>query len=88
MAAVSSAANSGAAWELEPCSHGEVRALASALGIDQVTASVLVRRGLGADEDARRFLEGALPGHDPFLLGDMREAVETIAAAVDVGARI
>jgi single-stranded-DNA-specific exonuclease len=49
---------------------------------------VLVRRGLGDEAEARRFLEGALPGHDPFALGDMREAVETIVAAVEAGARI
>ncbi len=39
-------------------------------------------------EEARAFLEGALPGHDPFALGDMRQAVETIVAAVEAGARI
>ena len=53
-----------------------------------MTASVLVRRGLAAEDDARRFLDGALPGHDPFLLGDMRAAVETIVAAIEAGARI
>jgi single-stranded-DNA-specific exonuclease len=75
-------------WELTSCSHADVRALASALEVDEVTASVLVRRGLGDETEARRFLEGALPGHDPFALGDMGEAVETIVAAVDAGARI
>jgi len=62
--------------------------LAAALGLSETTASVLVRRGLGDPEQARRFLDGALPGHDPFLLGDMREAVESIVAAVEAGARI
>src|SRR5437764_1323253 len=52
-------------WELAPCTHASARALAAALGIDDVTASVLVRRGYGAPDDARRFLAGALPGHDP-----------------------
>ena len=75
-------------WELTSCSHADVRALATALEVDDVTASVLVRRGLGDEAEARRFLEGALPGHDPFALGDMREAVETIVAAVEAGARI
>src|SRR6478672_2802403 len=75
-------------WDLAQCSHGDVEQLAAALGIDEVTASVLVRRGLAAEDDARRFLDGALPGHDPFLLGDMRAAVETIVAAVEAGARI
>jgi single-stranded-DNA-specific exonuclease len=68
--------------------YGEVRALAAELSLDEVTASVLVRRGYGSPDDARRFLDGALPGHDPFALGDMREAVETITAAIEAGARI
>jgi single-stranded-DNA-specific exonuclease len=75
-------------WHLEPCAYADVRALAAELGVSDVTASVLVRRGYGEAAEARRFLEGALPGHDPFSLGDMREAVETIVAAVEAGARI
>jgi single-stranded-DNA-specific exonuclease len=65
-----------------------VQALAQELSVDEVTASVLVRRGYADPDDARRFLAGALPGHDPFELGDMRKAVETITAAVEAGARI
>src|SRR4051794_37398198 len=75
-------------WQLEPCSHAEVSALAEALSIDEVTASVLVRREYGDVESARRFLDGALPGHDPFALGDMRAAVETLRAAIAAGKRI
>ena len=75
-------------WELAPCSHREVEALAAALEVDEVTAAVLVRRGYSDPVDAARFLAGELPGHDPFLLGDMREAVATITAAVESGARI
>jgi len=65
-----------------------VHALADELSVDEVTASVLVRRGYADPDDARRFLAGALPGHDPFELGDMRLAVDTIIAAVEAGARI
>jgi single-stranded-DNA-specific exonuclease len=75
-------------WQLTPCSHRDVEQLSAALEIDEVTASVLIRRGYGEIDDARRFLDGALPGHDPLLLGDMRDAVETIVAAVEAGARI
>jgi len=75
-------------WQLEPCSHVSVRELAGSLGLDEVTASVLVRRGYDDPAEARRFLEGALPGHDPFALGDMREAVAAITSAVAAGARI
>jgi single-stranded-DNA-specific exonuclease len=75
-------------WQLDPCAYADVRSLAAELSLDEVTASVLVRRGYGASDGARRFLDGALPGHDPFALGDMRAAVETISTAVDAGARI
>jgi single-stranded-DNA-specific exonuclease len=75
-------------WQLAPCSYADVARLTRALELDQVTASVLVRRGLADPEEARRFLEGALPGHDPFLLGDMSGAVEAIVAATGSGARI
>src|SRR5215468_1094834 len=75
-------------WQLEPCAFADVRDLADELSVSEITASVLVRRGLGDAADARRFLDGALPGHDPFLLGDMRAAVERLRAAIASGARI
>jgi single-stranded-DNA-specific exonuclease len=75
-------------WELAPCSFIEVSELAHALEIDEVTASVLVRRGYADPEAARVFLAGALPGHDPFALGDMREAVDVLTTAIEAGARI
>ena len=75
-------------WQLEPCAYADVRALAAELELDEVTAGVLVRRGYCDPAEARRFLDGALPGHDPFALGDMREAVDTITAAIAAGKRI
>jgi single-stranded-DNA-specific exonuclease len=75
-------------WQLEQCAYADVRGLAAALGVSETTAAVLVRRGYGDAAEAERFLAGELPGHDPLALGDMREAVETIAAAVEAGARI
>jgi single-stranded-DNA-specific exonuclease len=79
---------SSGTWQLQPCSHARVHGLADALALDEVTASVLVRRGYDEPGEARRFLDGALPGHDPFALGDMREAAASISAAVDAGKRI
>jgi single-stranded-DNA-specific exonuclease len=77
-----------ASWQLDPCSYDDVRSLAAELGVAETTASVLVRRGYADAAEAARFLEGALPGHDPFALGDMRAATERITAAVGAGARI
>jgi single-stranded-DNA-specific exonuclease len=76
------------AWQLDPYDRRAAGRLATELGLDEVTASVLARRGYGDPKDARRFLDGALPGHDPLALGDMVEAVETITTAVEAGARI
>ena len=74
-------------WTIEDCDYGQVQALAAALEISEITASVLVRRGYDVDE-ARAFLAGEIEPHDPFLLGDMAEAVERIRAAIAAGTRI
>jgi single-stranded-DNA-specific exonuclease len=75
-------------WTLRPCPHRQASELAAALGISELTAGVLVRRGYDNLAEARRFLDGELPPHDPFLLGDMRAAVDRIRAAVAAGERI
>jgi single-stranded-DNA-specific exonuclease len=75
-------------WTIHDCDPEEVGGLASALGVTETTASVLVRRGLRDPEEARAFLDGAVPGHDPFLLGHMREAVDAVRAAVVAGKKI
>jgi single-stranded-DNA-specific exonuclease len=75
-------------WTIAPVDAQEASALAGELGLSEVTASVLVRRGYGSPSAARRFLEAELPEHDPLLLGDMAVAVERIRAAIDSGARI
>src|SRR5207244_3077104 len=75
-------------WTIRPCPHRQASDLAKELGLSEITASVLVRRGYGDPDEARAFLAGEQPLHDPFLLGDMSEAVERIRAAVAAGRRI
>jgi single-stranded-DNA-specific exonuclease len=75
-------------WTIRPCPHRQAGALAKALGLSEITASVLVRRGYGDPEEARAFLAGELPLHDPLQLGDMKEAVARIRAAASSGKRI
>jgi single-stranded-DNA-specific exonuclease len=75
-------------WTISPCPHGEAGALAQALGVSETTARVLVRRGYEQPGEAKAFLVGELPGHDPFLLGDMAGAVETIKGTIAAGKRI
>jgi len=67
-----------ATWTIGPCPEAGVQALVTELGVSTTTASVLARRGYGDPAAARAFLEGALPGHDPFALGDMGDAVAKI----------
>src|SRR6266550_6205440 len=76
-------------WKIRgTAERAEVEALARELELSPVTAGVLARRGYGDAESASRFLAAELPEHDPFLLGDMREACEAIRAAVAAGKRI
>jgi single-stranded-DNA-specific exonuclease len=75
-------------WTIAPCSHAEAASLARAVGVSEITASVLVRRGCRDPREARSFLEGEQPLHDPLLLGAMAEACEAIRRAVADGKRI
>jgi len=75
-------------WTIAPCAHADVRRISDALGVSEVTATVLARRGFCDPSDARTFLDGRLPDHDLLSLGDMREAVDAIVRAVAAGARI
>ena len=75
-------------WTISPCPHRVSGELARELGVSETTARVLVRRGYQDPEAARAFLDGALPGHDPFLLGQMREACDALRAAIAAGKRI
>ena len=72
-------------WTIRPCPRPEVRALARALDLRETTASVLVRRGYGDLPAAEAFLAAADPGHDPFLLGDVRAACDAIRRAIAQG---
>jgi single-stranded-DNA-specific exonuclease len=75
-------------WTIAPIDPRDSAALASELGVSEVTASVLLRRGYESPEAARTFLDAELPGHDPLLLGDMSEAVDRIRSAITAGTRI
>ncbi len=77
-----------ATWKIAPCRPDQLRTLVDELGISATLGSVLVRRGLTDPAEAKHFLAGALPGHDPLGLGDMPEAVERIRAAIAAGKRI
>src|SRR4051795_3983932 len=75
-------------WTIRPCPLRVQTELAQELGISELTASVLVRRGYADPAEARAFLAGEQPPHDPFLLGDMQVACERIRAAIAAGRRV
>jgi single-stranded-DNA-specific exonuclease len=75
-------------WTIKPCGREPVAALVRDLGLSPTTAAVLARRGYDDVARARAFLEGALPAHDPFGLGDMDAACKAIRGAVAAGRRI
>ena len=65
-----------------------MRELAAELGLQRVTAEVLVRRGLDDPAAATAFLDSDGPLHDPFALGDMAEACALIESAIAAGRTI
>jgi single-stranded-DNA-specific exonuclease len=75
-------------WTIASLDAARAERLVGELGVSEVTASVLVRRGYEDPDDARRFLAADLPGHDPLLLGDMAVAVGQIREAVSKGKKI
>ncbi len=75
-------------WTIHSCDALEADRLSRELGMSATTASVLVRRGYADPVAASAFLAGELPGHDPFLLGDMQEACERLRAAIAAGTKI
>jgi single-stranded-DNA-specific exonuclease len=75
-------------WTLADCPPEAQAELVRTLGISELTAAVLVRRGYSDPAVARRFLDGEQPPHDPFLLGDMEAACAQIRAAVEQHSRI
>jgi single-stranded-DNA-specific exonuclease len=78
----------GMDWLLAPCDTLAARSLAAVLGVSEITARVLLRRGYADPEAAATFLRGEMPGHDPDLLGDVRDACQLIHKAIAAGTRI
>jgi single-stranded-DNA-specific exonuclease len=75
-------------WLLHPCPEPQALALAGRLGVSRTTAEVLLRRGYGDPDAARRFLEAEGPRHDPLLFEQMSAVCDRILAAVERGEKI
>lgn len=76
-------------WILREDRASVNRALEEGLGISELQARLLVNRGIGTVDEARRFLEPAYGDlHDPFLFSEMEKAVGILSESVELGRRI
>jgi hypothetical protein len=75
-------------WVLAPCDTRAARKLAEELGVSEIAARVLIRRGHDDAASATTFLAGEPPGHDAELLGDVKGACQLIHTAIADGTRI
>ena len=80
----------GRPWELaEVSADDRVARLENALGLQPLTARVLVGRGIDTPEAAETFLQPTLDGlHSPFAFADMEAAVDRLLHALRHGERI
>jgi single-stranded-DNA-specific exonuclease len=70
-------------WRLTPADPTAAAALARALGVPALVASLLLRRGCDTPDAARTFLDAPLNAlHDPRQMADMDVAVDRLRAAV------
>src|SRR4029434_4590745 len=70
-------------WETIACDDAPAMVLSQELGVSPVTARLLCIRGLGAPDDARRFLSPRIDVlYDPLRLAGMSIAVDRILGAI------
>ena len=70
-------------WKITDIDKSKVKRLEYGLGLSVLTSTVLVARGFGEEESARRFLDPSLDGFgDPFLLPDAERAIEKLLATI------
>jgi len=75
-------------WHTSPLPYDTVRKLSRALGLSEITAAVLARRGYAEPEAASRFLAEGGTLHDPFLFPGMAGACRRLHQAFDKGEKI
>ena len=79
-------------WNIEPLTAGQQQLcsrLSEELAISELSASLLVRRGLTTAALARSFIRPRLEDlHDPYLMVGMEEAVNRLDKAIENGEKI
>src|SRR5437764_650427 len=70
-------------WDCNTCDETAANALAAAIRIEPAVARLLCQRGIADPGLAERFLNPSIDHlHDPWLLADMRAALDRILAAI------
>lgn len=77
-----------ATWHTAPLPYDSVRKLTQSLGVSEIMASVLVRRGYFEPETASRFLSPMGELYDPFLFPEMDRVCTLIRTAAASGRKI
>lgn len=76
-------------WKVQKHNREEVAELAKSVNVPPVVAVLLISRGYETLESAEKFLHPSLADlHDPYLLKDMKTAVERILKAIESGEKI
>jgi len=66
------------------CDPSDVRRISNDVGVPPIVASVLINRGVTADDDIKTFLGKSLSNiHHPFLLKDAQKAAQRIKSAIE-----
>lgn len=77
------------AWKLYPCKHELANRLSRNLNISEYIAQALINRGITDEQKASVFLNGGTEQiADPYLLKDMKPAVDRIAQAVATNEKV
>lgn len=76
-------------WKKNAVTKQQIEPLCTKYGIDQLLASIFVRRGITEGNDILYYLENDLRfQHSPFLFNQMEDAVERITQAEEEGEKI
>ncbi len=76
-------------WNKSEIEKDSVRTIAGKYGLDLLTASILVRRGVTEPEQIKFYLENDLMfSHNPFLFTEMEDAVDRILQSVAEGEKV
>ncbi len=71
-------------WEFYNSDVGKIKEISEKFGISELLSAVLVNRNIVGDEDVKLFLNPTRNDfHDPYLMPDMKQAVERIIKAIE-----